>query len=86
MIPLVFNFHDLWKQKQKTKKKHRCKKLKTQPSSFGLEITGLTKNQLSESFCGQQGLYFWISWLPKKKKKSDFASHKNKGLETKTKK
>ena len=43
---------------KKQKKKHRCKKLKTQPSSFGLEITGLTKNQLSESFCGQQGLYF----------------------------
>ena len=87
MIPLVFNFHDLWKQKQKTKKKHRCKKLKTQPSSFGLEITGLTKNQLSESFCGQQGLYFWIGWSPKKKKKKkNLLLNKNKGLKTKAKK
>ena len=88
-FPLVFNFHGLWKQNKTTttKKKHRCKKLKTQLSSFGLEITGLTKNQLSKSFCGPQGQYFWIGWLPKKKKKkSDFPSHKNKGLKTKTKK
>ena len=76
-------------ENKKQTKKHRCKKLKTQPSSFGLEITGLTKNQLSELFCGQHGQYFWIGWLPikkKNKKKSDFASHKNKGLKTKTKK
>ena len=45
-------------ENKKQTKKHRCKKLKTQPSSFGLEITGLTKNQLSELFCGQHGQYF----------------------------
>ena len=50
-------FENKTKQQQQ-KKKHRCKKLKTQLSSFGLEITGLTKNQLSKSFCGPQGQYF----------------------------
>ena len=77
------------KQNNNNKKKHRCKKLKTQLSSFGLEITGLTKNQLSKSFCGPQGKYFLMGFLQKKKKKkkkSDFPSHKNKGLKTKTKK
>ena len=76
------------KQNNNNKKKHRCKKLKTQLSSFGLEITGLTKNQLSKSFVARKGNIFESADCQKKKikKKSDFPSHKNKGLKTKTKK
>ena len=49
---------------------------------FGFESPGLIKNELSKSFCSQQGHYFWIAWLPKQED-LDFTSHKNKGLKTK---
>ena len=79
------------KQNNNNKKKHRCKKLKTQLSSFGLEITGLTKNQLNlvSRFVARKGNIFESADCQKKKKKKKkkyFTSNKNKGLKTKTKK